>query len=308
MKRALLLLAVLMSGCAQHEGVQRASVAPAASPDGPSTAAALTAAYNDTRRDCGTVNRPAFLCSGVLFRATTPSPTHSYRSWNPKPGAQWVSFSYLRIDANYDHLAVGLKNGFVFFPLSNAPQGTIALTVRCSYPIDGNSWARSNGCDDTPSLFPGVSRQCQNQGITTAAQWKAHFNTGPTGADRERLIYSYVCGFDVRLGQVNNADAFYQTLLAMPLVPADLGHHYNELVLTAWGQYEDPSPLPIQAFFYVEGGLNGARHDQWEYWWRTPGNLRMPIIKMTLPANASGRATFTFNEADQYCKLGVVCY
>jgi hypothetical protein len=58
------------------------SIKPAA--DGPTVAAQLTAAYFDTRENCGTLSTPAFLCSGVLFRATNQSAGH--HAWNPKPG------------------------------------------------------------------------------------------------------------------------------------------------------------------------------------------------------------------------------
>jgi len=75
---------------------------------GAEVAAELTAQYNDKRADCGAVNRPAFLCSGILFRGTVPS--DAYHSWNPSPISQTrggVSFSYLRADAKFDRLAYG---------------------------------------------------------------------------------------------------------------------------------------------------------------------------------------------------------
>lgn len=269
--------------------------------DGSAVAASINAAYLDVRHDCGSASKPAFLCSGVLFRGTNES--MEYHSWNPVPGRTGVSFSYLRKDANFDHLAVGTDNGFIFYPILSSPAGKDHMQVLCSFPIDGYTWIRTQpGCGESSS-YPGVSQRCQSQGISTATQWKAHYDRGPSGADREK-IYGYVCSFDVR-DQMNNlgAESFYQSLQAMHLVPAELKHHYNELIVQAWAQ-NIPTRLPIQAFFYTATtGLKGARHDQWDFF-RSTGGVFIPIIHMTLPSTVVGNATFTYSAADQYCQPG----
>lgn len=303
MKRLLLILVLIVAGCTRPT-VQSVGIAAVIPRDGPSVVAALNTAYDQNRPDCGTVNRPSFLCSGVLLRGTQAST--GYHFWNPRVGTGWVSFSYLRRDATFNHLAVGLTHGFIFHPLLNAPAGTIALEVRCSFPIDGNSWIRQNGCGET-SYYPGVSGKCQTRGIYTAAEWKAHFDRFPAGDDRERFIYSYVCSFDVRASQTNNADAFYQSLRAMHLVPTTLVHHYNELVFTSWAQQSDPTALPLQALFYVaSSGLAGARYEQWDYY-RSSGGQWIPIVAVHLPSVSGGTASFSYSAEDQQCVAEQQC-
>uniref|UniRef100_A0A7C2AYV9 Halovibrin HvnA n=1 Tax=Pseudomonas graminis TaxID=158627 RepID=A0A7C2AYV9_9PSED len=300
MKLFVLLLSIaVFSGCSsQTPPPQKSSVNAV---DGPAVAAAIQANYLDTRRNCGSESMPAFLCSGVLFRGTNESA--SYHSWNPVPGRTGVSFSYLRKDANFDHLAVGTDNGFILYPILESPTGKDHLQVLCSFPIDGYTWVRAQpGCGES-TQYPGVSARCQSQGISTATQWKAHFDKGPSGANQND-VYAYVCSFDVR-DQMNQlaAESFYQSLQAMHLVPVSLPHHYNELVLQAWAQ-NIPTRLPIQAFFYTDAsGLKGARHDQWDFFRSTSGTF-IPIIHMALPAAVTGNASFTYAPADQYCQPG----
>ena len=268
---------------------------------GSAVAAAIQTSYNDTRRTCGSASKPAFLCSGVLFRGTNES--SSFHSWYPVPGKTGVSFSYLRKDANFDHLAVGTDNGFIIYPVLAAPAGKDHLQVLCSFPIDGYTWIRAQpGCGES-TQYPGVSKRCQSQGISTAAQWKAHFDRGLSSVGQNN-IYGYVCSFDVRDAMNDlGAESFYQSLQAMHLVPAGLQHHYNELVIQAWAQ-NIPTRLPIQAFFYSQAsGLKGARHDQWDFF-RSTGGVFIPIIHMALPAAVTGSASFTYAPSDQYCQPG----
>jgi hypothetical protein len=301
MKLSIPLLSIaLVCGCASQAIPPQKSQSVNAL-DGTAVAAAIQANYLDTRRNCGTESTPAFLCSGVLFRGTNES--MDYHAWNPVPGRTGVSFSYLRKDAGFSHLAVGTDNGFILYPILAAPVGMEHLQVLCSFPIDGYTWIRAQpGCGES-NQFPIVSERCQSQGISTAVAWKAHFDKGPSGAEQNN-IYGYVCSFDVSDGMNElGAESFYQSLLAMQLVPADLQHHYNELMIQAWAQ-DIPTRLPIQAFFYEQaGGLKGARHDQWDFF-RSTGGIFIPIVKMTLPTTAAGSASFTYDPADQYCQPG----
>jgi hypothetical protein len=56
--------------------------------------------------------------------------------------------------------------------------------------------------------------------------------------------------------------------------------------------------LPIEAFFYVNEGLENARHDQRDFY-NSTGGMVIPIIKIVLPSTASAEATFSFSQADQ---------
>lgn len=61
------------------------ALTPAAQADrGNDVVARLNQLYNDTRQDCGGPSKPAFLCSGVLFRATWPSTDYMFYSISPK--------------------------------------------------------------------------------------------------------------------------------------------------------------------------------------------------------------------------------
>lgn len=297
---------MLLGGCAheQHSASLRSADGSEHVMDGYAVAAALKTAYLDKRQDCGSPSAPAFLCSGVLFRGTNES--FSFHSWNPVPGRIGVAFSYLRQDANFSHLAVGTDNGFIFFPIFNAPPEKLHIEVLCSFPIDGNTWTRSQpGCGAT-SHFPVESQRCQSQGITTATQWKTLFDSLPLEYDREKWVYSYICGFDVSdpMNQ-QGASSFYQSLRAMHLVPSTITHHYNELILRAWAQ-DIPTLLPIQAFFYtLSSGLAGARHDQWDFF-NNADKAFIPIIRINLPSDVTGEATFTYNPNDQRCQPDAV--
>lgn len=293
MKWIILVLSMIVA-CApiDHSKTQNPlSIKPAA--DGPAVAAQLTAAYFDTRENCGTLSTPAFLCSGVLFRGTNQSAGH--HAWNPNPGDIAVSFSYVRKDANFDHIAVGTVNGFIFYPYFNAPAGKVHPQILCSFPIDGYTWLRTE-CGPS-STYPVVSDVCQKQNITTATQWRAHLNNGPSGAQLES-VYAYTCGFDVRNSlNEQGGPAFYQSLQAMHQIPSALRHKYNELLLQTWAQ-DIPTSLPIQAFFYLEGGLGRAQYDQDDFY-NSSGGTVIPIIKMTLPPVVTGDAKFEYFPADQ---------
>lgn len=295
-----LLAFLLLAGCSQ---VSRTPFYPETTQsvpfDGDAVAAALLDTYNDVSANCGSASRPAFLCSGVLLRGTNES--HNYHSWNPVPGRTGVAFSYLRKDAKFDHLAVGTDNGFILYPILSGPIGKWHMQVLCSFPIDGNTGKRAQPGCGASGYFPESSGRCQSQGITTASEWKAHFDSLPDDRPMETWVYSYVCGFDVSDGMnEQGAGAFYQSLQAMQLVPASLWHHYNELMIEAWPQ-DIPDRLPIRAFFYtLPSGLVGARHDQWDFFRST--RVFIPIVHMQLPELATGDAMFSYNPQDQYCQ------
>ncbi len=233
---------------------------------------------------------PAFLCRGIILRATTPST--NYKSWNPSPHSQssgGVSFSFLSQDSKFTTLVYRKTNGFIFYPIFNSPPDKRDIDILCSFPKDGATTLREKpGCGAHP-YAPDRSRLCKVLGITTAEQWIANYNS-----------YTWnQCAFDVS-DSMNHlaADAFYQTIRAHQLANFFAGvHDYIELILATWPQ-DIPKELPLQAFFYMEGGLAGAQFDQVDFF-NSTGGLVLPIIKIILPTTPTANAQFIFNQADQ---------
>jgi hypothetical protein len=294
----ILMLALSLAGCLPPEqaqvktdsGISVASATSSTAQTGPQVAANLTAQYNDVRVNCGSASMPAFLCRGIMLRSTVPST--AYKAWNPSPHSQTsggVSFSFLSKDAKFTGLVFGQKNGFIFFPVLSRPTGTRQIEVLCSYPLDGATQLRiAPGCGAHP-YSPDRSRRCQTIGITTAEGWLAN---------RQANSWN-ICSFDVR-DSMNHlgADSFYQTIRAHQLGGFFAGQHdYIELILATWPQ-NIPKELPIQAFFYLDGGLAGAQFDQNDFFNSTGGKV-VPIIKINLPRGANADAQFIYNQADQ---------
>ncbi|ABA77479.1 conserved hypothetical protein [Pseudomonas fluorescens Pf0-1] len=294
MKRCLIYIAcLLLVACARPaiDGFSGSQVS-AFEIQGAAVATALAARYADTRRDCGGSSKPAFLCSGILFRGTIHST--QYHFWNPSPIAVQkgaLSFSYLRQDSQYRQIDSTYDHGFIFYPILGMPEGKRHIEILCVFPIDGASFDRDNpGCGAHRS-YPQQSRRCQSQGITTAEQWLAH--TAQPGVAQSY----YQCSFDVR-DQMNDAaaDSFYQAIRAMALHRDVAFHSRNELMLTTWPQ-NIPAELPIQALYYTGNGLKSAQYDQQDFYGQS--GLILPIIRIDLPATPAHLARFTFDPRDQ---------
>lgn len=262
--------------------------------DGPSTAAALTALYMDNVSNCGSNSTPAFLCSGVILRATIYS--DSYDAWNPSPTAKRkgsVSFSYLRRDNNFQHFVYNAQdsNGFIFYPIFDTPTGKLHIDVLCHYPNDGwsdNRWADGNGCGSSPGLV-GSGPSCAALGITTGAQWGAKYPPGTPGPN--------ICSFDVRDSLNEAAGPAFYAALQSKWMNSSYFTEQNEMLLKLWGDNLG-STLPIRAFFYGKpAGLQYARKNKQRFLQKTGINL--PIIKITLPTTPQGLATFQYIAADQ---------
>ncbi|TWC13676.1 MULTISPECIES: Ig-like domain-containing protein [unclassified Pseudomonas] len=258
------------------------------------TAINLTARYHKKVFDCGS-NLPAYLCSGVVFRGTKPST--SYYFWNPSHfsvASGGVSFSYLREDSKFTKLVYGYNNGFIFRPYQDSGQTAVQPEVLCSFPVDAWTFDRDDkGCGQYYT-YPDISRECQSQGITTATQWLAHFQSVES---TQRPPHQ--CGFNVRasLGTAA-ARAFHTSLEARTLGSSDpvLGPIQNELRLATWEQNAGRD-LPIEALFYTSGGLPGAQQYQRDFYAET--DRWLPIIILTLPTTTTGDARFGYRSADQ---------
>jgi hypothetical protein len=250
--------------------------------------------YNNRASDCGSSQRPAFLCSGIMLRGTTPS--DAYHSWNPSPSSQesgGVSFSYLRKDSKYKELAYDYVNGFIFRPYDYESDDKIHPEILCSFPLDGHSFSRDEkGCGQHID-FPEESKACQSQGVITTSQWKNHFLKV-----YEQYRQQHQCGFNVSISAIQSADAFKVSIdVRDDIVIYGSFDIQNEIRLATWEQ-DIPNKLPIMAFFYTETkGLAGAQHDQLDFY-NESGRI-IPIIKMSLPLTLLSDAKFTYSVSDQ---------
>lgn len=266
------------------------------------TASDLTDRYYNTPQDCGGPSRPAFLCSGVIFRGTRYST--AYHSWDPSPRSVQnggVSFSYLRADARFDKLAYGYHNGFTVYPIFGAPSWVIDLDFLCAFPLDGATDARTDrGCGRRTDDTSGASNPCQGQGILSAQQWINRY--APVNAQTGY----HACGYDVgdhSSPPNGTAYAFAQVIDIMNMLgQVSLGEQ-NEMRAATWAQGIGEK-LPIESFFYLadagDAALIDARNDQLDYN-RTTGRF-VPVIRMTLPTAAGKQATFHYLDADQAIK------
>ena len=243
--------------------------------------------YDDTRSDCGGATSPAFLCSGVMLRATANSA--NYLPWNPNPNSTGVSFSWIRKDTNFSKLAYGYGNGFIFYPKSENAAGSQVIDVECAFPHDG-------GTNDRPSLsgcgpatgYPQSSRPCDDQGIQTSATWLQAFN-GLANKHQGQ------CGWSMKSSARSNR--FTQFILARQGMNAANWNNQNELRMVKW---TENSVVPIRAFFYTPGVANALKYaqaDQRRY--EETFKEFVPIIRLTLPASKSGLASFTYDASDQ---------
>ncbi|WP_213940866.1 hypothetical protein [Pseudomonas sp. dw_612] len=283
-----LLIALIISGCATYSPIEGPGRYTSAD-SGPDIVRHLTNRYNDRASMCrNSPSAPAFLCSGVLIRGTSYST--EYHVWDPNPAGNGVSFSYLRTDAKYDNLAYDYNTGFIFYPIFYAPAGKFDPEILCFFPVDGATSNRPDqGCGQTPGII--ASRECQAQGINTAAQYVAHFNASPSK-------YQYLCGFNVR-DELNAGatTAFNEGIKAEGLVGTYAFKTQNEIRMAKWAPNLGTT-VPIEAFFYLnDTGKVGAQYNQRDF--KTQTGIWVPMIKLTLPQTPASDAVFQFIAADQ---------
>lgn len=261
---------------------------------GQRTAEQMQSAYDATAANCGSSDAiPAHACSGVLLRATKPSPT--YHSWHHSPNSKakgGVSFSYLRADIPTRQLAADARSGFTLYPLLKRPKDTLHYKVLCATPTDGDTWTRDQqGCGDNSNTAE-TEAACHLQGVLTAEQWIERF--------RASGDYKRQCAFDVRKERkAERAEAFLQSLRAKQLYASELPFPWNEVIIGAWDE-EGSNRLPIQSFFYIDGQYNAlaqAQADQKD-WFATYGAF-IPVIRIRLPGGGQSAATFSYHEAEQ---------
>lgn len=302
MKRPVSLLAAAVA-CIGFSALASADI-------GTDTAQLLTTMYNDTRADCGSATQPAYLCSGVMLRATTPSV--AYQFYSVSPNAQkigGISVSYLRRDAKYQHLAFAMTSGFIFDNAADNPEGHVDHQVKCSFPLDGATDSRGDGgCGDyqrDDHVAKVVEGYCDRIGVINAEQWVNRYFDAK-GA--YRASNGMFCAFDVRQGQPGSAEAFRQSLRSEALLAAR-GLKFNggkfqenELILTPWSIAAPRSPSILASFYVNASGLAGARLSQVQWYQATRQVL--PAIALALPNSFQEDARFAY-QADQQAILPV---
>jgi len=269
---------------------------------GSDTANRLTALYQDVRRDCGGANKPAFMCSGVMLRATTPSTAYPFYSISPNAQRNGgISISYLRRDAKYQHLAFAMTSGFI---LTN-PSSEQEYKVLCAYPIDGATDQRKNaGCGDFTPFNTGdngiAEDFCDRMGIRTAEQWMDRYFTA-TGS--YRVSSGGLCAFNTSTANPDSANAFYQNIRLDGMLTArgvkfnGSVYQENELVLAPWKVDAPRSPSILASFYVNDAGVAGARLSQIQWYQATRQVL--PAINLRMPATAAQDAQFVYESARQ---------
>ncbi|WP_141562181.1 hypothetical protein [Pseudomonas sp. ICMP 561] len=257
----------------------------------------LTERYNDTRANCGLPSHPAFLCSGVIIRATAYSP--NYHVWDNSINSHQkgsVSFSYLRRDSQFRSTSGANGNGYIFLPPFYA-NGKLTPELLCSFPLNGATDYRDDrGCGVSPDA--PLSAPCQSLGITTARGWYENF----------MIISANICGFATRnvLG-AGATTAFIATLEARQLVLSSMPYYFgqnNEVVLAIWPNGQGNN-LPLQAFFYEAGqsgtGRMDAQNNQLDF--KNTTGLSVPVIAITMPESNEDNVAFNYLPADQVVAL-----
>lgn len=260
---------------------------------GDDVATRLKTLYNDVRKDCGKPSMPAFLCSGVPFRATWPSTEYNFWSVSPKSQASGgVSASYLRKDAKFHRLAYNLHSGFIFDTIIGNPKDHVDYAVLCSFPIDAATDLRTQqGCGDS-GRTPTISEKlCHEEGVTTAEQWLENYKSKGRTRDLQ-------CGFDVSDKRNNlGGPAFYESIRAMATIADESFTTQNELRIAAWNDNPPKEPSILAAFYTEPAGRDDARLYQAQWWKATQQQL--PMIHMQLPNTRLDDANFTFDSKEQ---------
>ncbi|WP_339508220.1 halovibrin HvnC [Pseudomonas sp. RL_35y_Pfl2_P42] len=308
-----LMFITLLAGCSQTSPRPPTMINASSTQvmDGFAIAAYLQTLYGRKFPNCNKVNsQPAFLCSGVTIRVTLKST--SYKVWEPSPFSVrqgGVAFSYLRADADFGRFAYERANGYILYPVLEAPVDKYKMHYLCAYPYDAWSHTREadKPCGPHPS-YPAQSRLCQDTGVTTAEQWLAVWRI-PEGNPNQRQ-----CGFDVNDNRNALAGpAFYQSIRARSLVNGSGVNEHNELTIKTWcdplstdpekscAQSFPANKFPIMAFFYTQDGqaLADAQYNQRDFYNSTNPKIIVPIIRLVLSTSIPGTAKFEYIPADQ---------
>ncbi len=273
----------------------------------------MYSAYSKTVKDCGTAQRPAILCSGIIIRGTQYS--DDYRFWNPGPASkEATAFSFLRKDAKFRQLASDHRHGYILRSMFYTAADYLQLKVLCVFPMDAGSHNRSDaGCGDFVATEQ-IERSCQEAGINTAKAWLDDYILNGKSHYRQ-------CGFELRPEKVAaGADAFMQFVNAHTFEEV-ISEHFeakglsnNEVRIGSWPE-SDGRRLAVWAIFFLgkdpvtgavsEIGKAEAQKDQIALY-RESGHF-VPVIRVALPMTPAQDATFFYAPADQAPLDTVLC-
>ncbi|MEX1827187.1 hypothetical protein [Luteibacter sp. CQ10] len=277
-------------------GIGTASAPPSA-PWGEATARDIARWYDDTRSDCGP-GRPAYLCTGVMYRGQATLTT-AFHSWNTSPASQTsggVSFAYIRRDGKFDRSWLGV--GFVLLPTMMTADGTEIMHTLCAFPIDGTTNGRDGrGC----GTYPGFATSAPCENIANAQAWADYVGV-PAGV----VTYQGQCGFDVtdREGDEDARD-FVIALQAKALLGATGRGVHMETRIATWND-DIGHRLPIAAFYYDPRNYlavpeatvrDWAKVYQKDYYDRT--GIAVPVIRLNFPPTESDDLEPVYEEASQ---------
>lgn len=260
---------------------------------GHQVAADLRARYTDTRMSCTRLSAPGLTCNGIIFRATMPSP--AFKFWAPSPtsvaNGGW-SYSYLRKDTEFKRTVRDENNGNIIYPPLLTPPGKESAKVLCAFPEDGGTFTRptQEGCGPSTKATSD-SRVCHEQGILTAEQWI-------TKHQKDGLSNLNQCAFNVRDNANEKATQSFEAFVKASGMDKDTFEQQNEFRLGIWDPSQ-PKKLPIEALFYLPGGLADAQYDQKDFLGSSGECL--PIIQVTLPQTPVADATFAYVPSEQQC-------
>lgn len=243
--------------------------------------------YQSSVTQCA-LNRPAWMCSGVLMRALPGDASQPFAQLTAQELAlQSANVAYLRHDLRTSGLATSA--GFILADGLTAAGWGKPLDVRCAYPVAVTPAAAtaSHGCDLLTMAAPSPPdlSSCLPNGVTDAPGWAAHFTGNGSDVNRQ-------CSFSAMV-----AKQFKASLDAHALMSDALASGPNNLLVTAW-DVAKPETIPVQAFFYdvSHGGqLIQAQRYQKQYFDAT--GTWVPILRMGFGPPQG--ATYGFDETDQ---------
>lgn len=267
----------------------------------PKIASEMMKRFNNKVSSCPG-DKPSFMCSGIIIRGINRANKLPH-AWSLKAvniQKQSFSFAFLRKDIQFSSFPRDYNSGFIIYPHDQTPKSKNKYKIFCAFPVDGGTDTRQgNGCGLPINNLSVTNQPCDNIGVTTLNAWINHFN-GIISSGNPNFI-TRQCSFDmVKAGRVGLFDVVVK---ANQYIQKNAPKYYmrnNELLMHSWN-VNNPSDLPIEAFFYIINsnlGLTTARGYQKDYFTQTNGKA-VPIVRIELSKVANGDIKITYSEDDQ---------
>ncbi|VVE62355.1 hypothetical protein PAN31117_00841 [Pandoraea anapnoica] len=242
----------------------------------------------DSRVERCAVDRPIWMCSGLIVRPLTGGASQQFAALSAaETQTQSVNLAFVRGDLRSTSL--GATAGFILADGLTATGWHKPFDVRCVYPfsVSPPGTSGSHGCDllgSAPPIPPDWS-SCAANAVIDATSWVAHFVANGQNVLRQCSLSAYIASqFNVAMqAHEQVSDALAQTSLS--------------LLSAAWNPAA-PSSIPIQAFYYdvgTPGQLLQAQRYQIQYF--TATGEWMPILRVAFVPGQG--ATFGFDETEQ---------